>query len=80
MLRGQAALRGSLAIGALAAGAAAMAACAGQAVLGSSVTTVASPVSATIFVAKIPGLGRALVTSGGRTLYLLSSDPPGKSN
>jgi predicted lipoprotein with Yx(FWY)xxD motif len=50
-----------------------------EAVGGSSVTTVASATSGTVDVKSVTLYGKILVTSSGRTLYLLSSDTPGGS-
>ncbi|MGH9105699.1 MAG: COG4315 family predicted lipoprotein [Acidimicrobiales bacterium] len=44
-----------------------------------SVVTVASPSAATVAVRASRGYGKILVTGSGRTLYLLTSDPRGKS-
>jgi predicted lipoprotein with Yx(FWY)xxD motif len=47
---------------------------------GTSVTTVANASSATLDAKSVKGYGKILVTSSGRTLYMLSVDPPGASN
>ena len=47
---------------------------------GTSVTTVANASSATLDAKSVKGYGKILVTSSGRTLYILSVDPPGASN
>jgi len=47
---------------------------------GTSVTTVANASSATLDARLVKGYGKILVTSSGRTLYMLSVDPPGGSN
>lgn len=58
----------------------ALAACASSGpVGGGSVTTVANASSATLDVRSAQGYGKILVTSSGRTLYMLSADPPGGS-
>jgi predicted lipoprotein with Yx(FWY)xxD motif len=46
---------------------------------GASVTTVGSASSATVDVKVVKGIGRVLVTSSGRSLYLLTADPKGAS-
>jgi len=43
---------------------------------GTSVTTVANASSATLDARPVSGYGKILVTSSGRTLYMLSVDPP----
>ncbi len=58
-----------------------MASCASSGpVGGTSVTTVANASSATLDAKSVKGYGKILVTSSGRTLYILSVDPPGASN
>jgi predicted lipoprotein with Yx(FWY)xxD motif len=47
---------------------------------GTSVTTVDNASSATLDARAVKGYGKILVTSSGRTLYMLSVDPPGGSN
>jgi predicted lipoprotein with Yx(FWY)xxD motif len=47
---------------------------------GTSVTTVANASSATLDARLVKGYGKILVTSSGRTLYMLSVDPTGGSN
>jgi predicted lipoprotein with Yx(FWY)xxD motif len=47
---------------------------------GTSVTTVANASSATLDAKSVKGYGKILVTSSGRTLYMLSVDPSGASN
>jgi len=47
---------------------------------GTSVTTVDNASSATLDARLVKGYGKILVTSSGRTLYMLSVDPPGGSN
>jgi predicted lipoprotein with Yx(FWY)xxD motif len=46
---------------------------------GASVTTVGNASSATLDARSVKGYGKILVTSSGRTLYMLSIDPPGGS-
>ena len=57
-------------------------ACAGgsYSVNGASNTTVASSTNGVVDVRYVKGYGNILVTSGGYTLYLLSSDPPGSTS
>lgn len=59
-----------------------LSACAGgsYSVNGASNTTVASSTNGTVDVRHVKGYGDILVTSGGYTLYLLSSDPPGSTS
>ncbi len=58
-----------------------MASCASSGpVGGTSVTAVANASSATLDAKSVKGYGKILVTSSGRTLYILSVDPPGASN
>jgi predicted lipoprotein with Yx(FWY)xxD motif len=58
-----------------------MASCASSGpVGGTSVTTVGNASSATLDAKSVKGYGKILVTSTGRTLYMLSVDPPGASN
>ena len=47
---------------------------------GTSVTTVDNASSATLDARLVKGYGKILVTSSGRTLYMLSVAPPGGSN
>ncbi len=47
---------------------------------GTSVTTVANASSATLDARSVKGYGKILVTSSGRTVYMLSVDPPGGSD
>lgn len=78
MWRRPATLAGAV-IGALAC-CAGLGACGSRSIAGgSTVTTVASVATATIGVRDIKAIGKVLVTSSGRSLYLLTSDPKGGS-